>query len=169
MKLIRIWILLVFATGFSQTVTPSKLAELQPKTHPEIKQYFLEANWRLMDEHVSEKPQRGDIVMMSAQKADAATLHLTIYHEMDTAAKNRIFIKTKNKDFFDTFKTALEPAGFGFIATKTQGNKKTVTYRSQNTTIELVSYRNGKVFSDFEVWVFDNAYERDLYNFGSGK
>lgn len=165
------WVLTVlfFALGFSQTVTPAALAELQPKAHAEIKQYFLDLGWRLMDEHTSEKPQRGDIVMMSSQKADATTLHLTIYHELGTPAKNRLFIKTKNKDFFEAFKAGIEPAGFGFISTKTAGNKKTVTYRNPATTMELVSYRNGNAFSDFEVWVFDNSYERDLYNFGGGK
>ncbi|CAM3485488.1 hypothetical protein FLLO111716_13740 [Flavobacterium longum] len=169
MKHLLVLTLLFFAWGFSQTVTPSALAELQPKAPAEIKQYFLDLGWRLMDEHTSEKPQRGDIVMMSSQKADAATLHLTVFHELGTAAKNRLFIKTRNKEFFEAFKTGIEPAGFGFISTKTAGNKKTVTYRSQTTTMELVSYRNGNVFSDFEVWVFDNSYERDLYHFGSGK
>ena len=164
------WLLLFFSVaGLAQSVTPSQLADLQPKAPAEIKQYFLDLGWRLMDEHTSEKPQRGDIVMMSSQKADAATLHLTIFHELGLAAKNRLWIRCKNKDFFETFRAELEPAGFGFISTKTAGNKKNVVYRNQTVTFELVSYRNGSTFTDFEIWVFDNTYERDLYNFGSGK
>lgn len=169
MKAMKWLLLLFFATGFAQSVTPSQLADLQPKAPSEIKQYFLDLGWRLMDEHTSEKPQRGDIVMMSAQKADAATLHLTVFHELGVAAKNRLWIKTKNKDFFETFRAGIEPAGFGFISTKTTGGKKTVVYRNQTITVELVSHRNGSTFTDFEIWVYDNTYERDLYHFGDGK
>lgn len=167
-KITCLLFLIVFADGFAQTLMQD-LISLQQKPHTEIRQYFIDAGWKLVDERYSDKRQYGDIVFVSPETPEAAAMHLTVFYGWGKVSQNRIQLETKDKEQFAKLKSGIEPAGLKFASAETASNKTTVIFSNDAITVQAVTTKPVGTPAQYEIHIVDNTYDPKMYHYSLGK
>lgn len=169
MKTIFYLFLLFSEFAFSQDVTLADLLILQSKTPTEIRQYFIDANWKLIDERYSEQRNFGDMTFASTDTPEPKTMRLTIFYGQGKPEQTRLVLKLKDKGQFSAIKSGLATSGMKFASTEVNGNITTTIFKSDTITLTILATRPVGNISEYEVSIVSNAYDPKMYNFSLGK
>ena len=168
-KLLVFLFLIVCSSAFSQNLNLPELIAVQGKTQQEIKQYFIDAKWKLVDERFSEKRGFGDMAFVSTEMQTESVMNVKVYYGQQKTSQTRIQLNIKNKDQFTALKSGLALTDLKFVSTETAANLTTTVFKNENVTVRIVATRPVGISAAYEIDIESNAYDPKMYNFSLGK
>jgi len=159
-------LLLVCVKSFAQNVSLPDLVALQATPAQEIKDYFIEAGWKLVDERFSEKRGFGDMMFATT---DGSPMTATVYYGQGKPSQTRFVLKMKSREQFSVLKSGIDQAGLRFHSTNTAANLTTTVFKSEHLTLRIIGTRPVGGEAAFEFQLESNGYDPKMYQFSLGQ
>lgn len=161
-------LLFFFTLSFSQNIDFEDILNIKTKNASEVKEFLLNKNFKIAQEHYSKEMKFGDILFLSQNKQDnEIPTSIAFYYEGNDLTKNRINFEMNNQEVFDRYLNQLKELNFKVVSTKTEKNITIESYKNETTTIEIkirfVENHFGKQRTFYSFYITDTNYTQTKY------